>query len=102
MTQEQLPGASNAVTMGVVGLVLSFCCWPAGVIFSFIALSGANKADKLHQANPGAYIGHENVKTAKILSYIGIALSIIFLVLTILYFAAIFAFIGMEGMQADF
>ena len=102
MTQEQLPGASNAVTMGVVGLVLSFCCWPAGVVFSIISLSGANKADKFYQANPGAYTGHENVKTAKILAYIGIALSIIFVVLTILYFAAIFAFIGMEGMQADF
>ena len=102
MTQEQLPGASNAVTMGVVGLILSFCCWPAGIIFSIIGLSGANKADKLHQTNPGAYSGHENVKTAKILAYIGIALSIIFLILSILYFAAIFAFIGMEGMQSDF
>lgn len=102
MTQEQLPGASNAVTMGVVGLVLSFCCWPAGVIFSIIALNGANKADKLHQVNPDAYSGHENVKTAKILAYIGIAMSIIFLILSILYFAAIFAFIGMEGMQSDF
>ncbi|MGI9550593.1 MAG: CCC motif membrane protein [Aurantibacter sp.] len=102
MTQEQLPGASNAVTMGVIGLVLAFCCWPAGVIFSIIALNGAKKADKLHQANPDAYSGHENVKTAKILSYIGIALSIIFLVLTILYFAAIFAYLGMEGFQSDF
>lgn len=102
MTQEQLPGASNAVTMGVVGLVLSFCCWPAGVIFSIIGLNGANKADKLHQANPGAYSGHENVKTAKILAYIGIALSIIFLILSILYFAAIFAYIGMDGLQSDF
>jgi len=102
MDQEQLPGASNAVTMGVVGLVLSFCCWPAGVIFSFIALSGANKASKLYQMNPGSYTGHENVKTAKILAYIGIALSIIFVVLTILYFAAIFAYLGMEGIQGDF
>jgi len=102
MTQEQLPGASNAVTMGIVGLILSFCCWPAGVIFSIIGLNGANKADKLHQENPDAYLGHENVRTAKILAYIGIALSIIFLILSILYFAAIFAFIGMEGMQSDF
>jgi len=102
MTQQQLPGASNAVTMGVIGLVLAFCCWPAGVIFSIIALNGAKKADTLFQANPGTYSGHENVKTAKILSYIGIALSIIVLILTILYFAAIIAYLGMEGIQSDF
>ncbi len=102
MTQEQLPGASNAVTMGIVGLVLSFCCWPAGIIFSIMALNGAKKAERLHEANPEAYIGHESAKTAKILAYIGIALAIIFLVLTILYFAAIIALIGMEGIQSEF
>ena len=99
MTLEQLPGASNAVTMAVVGLVLSFCCWPAGIIFSIIGLNGANKADKLYQADPSAYAGHENVKTARILAYIGIALGLIFLVLTILYFAVIIAFIGMEALK---
>jgi len=94
MNQESLPGASNALTMGIISVVGALvCCGPFAAIFSFIGLSNAKKAEKLYQENPGSYTGYENVKTGKILSYIGLALSAIMLVLCILYFGVIIAMI---------
>lgn len=42
--------------------------------------------------NPDLYTGYENVKTGKILAYIGLALAAILLVFTIIYFGLIIAF----------
>ena len=66
MNQESLPGASNALTFGIISIVASlFCCGPFGAIFSFIGLSNGKKAEKLYQENPGTYSGYENVKTGQ-------------------------------------
>lgn len=94
MNQESLPGASNALTFGIISIVGSlFCCGPFGAIFSFIGLSNAKKAERLYQENPGIYSGYDNVKTGKILSYIGLGLAVIMLLLTIVYFGVIAAII---------
>jgi len=92
--QQSLPGASNALTFGIISVVASlFCCGPFGAIFSFIGLSNAKKAEKLYQESPGTYTGFENVKTGRILSYIGIGLAVIMLIIWILYFGFIVAMI---------
>ncbi len=89
---QPLPGASNALTFGIISIVGSlFCCGPFGAIFSIIGLSNAKKAEQIYNENPGEYSGFENVKTGRILSYIGIALSAIILILTIIYFGVIIA-----------
>lgn len=95
MTNQPLPGASNAMTFGILSIVLSlFCCGPFGAIFSFIGLSNAKKAEQAYQADPEAYLtGIDNVKTAKILSYVGIGLAIVMLIFWILYFGVIIAMI---------
>ncbi len=101
MNQQSLPGASNALTMGILSLVLTiFCCGPFGAIFGFIGLSNAKKAETIHFQNPGEYSGYENVKTARILSYIGLALALIYLIFFIIYFGviiAMFATLGLNG-----
>jgi len=98
MNQQPLPGASNALTMGIISLVGAFiCCGPFAIIFSIIGLNSAKKAEKLYMANPELYTGYENVKTGRILSYIGMAVALIYLILIILYFGAIIAFIGTDG-----
>lgn len=104
MNNQQLPGASNALTFGIISIVTAFfCCGPFGAIFSFIGLSNAKKAETAYQENPEIYSGIENVKTAKILSYIGIALAVIMLILWILYFGFIIAMITSGGFDgADF
>lgn len=92
MNNQPLPGASNALTFGIISIVATlFCCGPFGAIFSIIGLSNAKKAEQVYNENPGEYSGFENVKTGRILSYIGIALAVIYLILTIIYFGFIIA-----------
>ena len=94
MEQQPLPGASNALTMGIISVVGALvCCGPFAAIFSIIGLNSAKKAQRTYDENPSAYSGYESVKTGKILSYIGLALSLIMLVLLIIYFGVIIALI---------
>ncbi len=103
MEQQPLPGASNALTMGIISIVGALvCCGPFAIIFSIIGLNSANKAERLYQENPGGYSGYESVKTGKILSYIGLGISLILLVLLIIYFGVIIAFIGSGNFNGDF
>jgi hypothetical protein len=98
MNQISLPGASTAMTMGIISIVGAFvCCGPFAIIFSIIGLVNAKKAERLYQENPGVYTGYDNVKTGRILSYIGMAISLIFLLLAILYFGFIIALISSNG-----
>lgn len=100
MQQEQLPGASNALTYGILSIVLTLtCCGPFGAIFSFLGLSSANKAQRLYTQAAGQYSGIENAKTGKTLSYIGLGLAAIYLVLGVLYFGVIAAIIVAAASQ---
>ncbi|MEZ2414689.1 CCC motif membrane protein [Muriicola sp. E247] len=95
MNQQSLPGASNALTMGILSVVLTLlCCGPFGIIFTILGLNSASKAERLYNENPGMYTGYENVKTGRVLSYVGLALSVCYLLFLILYFGAIIAFIS--------
>ncbi len=95
MSQQPLPGASSTLTWGILSIVLTiFCCGPFGVIFSIVALSKAKTAEKLYNQAPEDYSDFSNVKTGKVLAYIGLALALIYLVFTILYFGAIIALIS--------
>lgn len=97
---EPLPGAKDALTFGILPIVLSiFCCGPFGAIFSFIGLSKAKQAERIHEADGDNYSGFENIKTAKILCYIGLGLAALMLVLLLVYFA-IFGFV-LYGLAAD-
>ncbi len=95
MSQQPLPGASTVLTMGIISIVGTLiCCGPFGAIFSIIALVKAKTANQLYLQNPEAYTDYSNIKTGKILAYIGLAISLIYLVLFILYFGFIVAMIG--------
>ena len=95
MNQQSLPGASNALTMGILSVVLTLvCCGPFGIIFTILGLNSANKAERIYKENPGMYTGYENVKTGRVLSYVGLALAILYLLFIILYFGAIIALIS--------
>ena len=94
MEQRPLPGASNALTMGIISVVGALvCCGPFAAIFSIIGLNSAKKAQRLYDENPGGYTGYESVKTGKILSYVGLALSLVMLVLVIIDFGVIIALV---------
>ena len=94
MEQRPLPGASNALTMGIISVVGALvCCGPFAAIFSIIGLNSAKNAQRLYNENPGGYTGYESVKTGKILSYVGLALSLVMLVIVIIYFGVIIALV---------
>ncbi|MDC6389892.1 CCC motif membrane protein [Maribacter sp. PR1] len=99
MNTQPLPGASNALTFGILSIVLTiFCCGPFGAIFSFIGLSSAKKAENIFNTDMNnSYSGYENAKTGRILSYIGLGLALIYLIFTIIYFGAIVALIMSSG-----
>lgn len=98
MTNQSLPGASNALTFGILSIVLTiFCCGPFGAIFSFIGLSSAKKAERLYQSDKNTYSGYENVKTGRVLSYIGLAIALVYLIFVILYFRVIIAAVMSSG-----
>ncbi len=98
MEHEPLPGASTALTMGIISIVGNFvCCGPFAIIFSIIGLSKAKSAERLYNEDPDRYSGSENIRTGRILSYIGLGLSLITIILTIVYFGFIIAFIGLNG-----
>lgn len=103
MNREILPNSGNALTFGILSIVLTlFCCGPFGGIFGIIGLSKAKNAERIYQEEPERYSGYENVNTGKILSYIGIALAAILLVLTIIYFGAIAAIIAGAASEGAF
>ena len=94
MMPQPVPGSSNAMTFGILSIVLTLtCCGPFGAIFSFIGLSNAKTAQRLFAQSSGEYTGIENANTGKILSYVGLALAGIYLLIFILYFGIIGAFI---------
>lgn len=94
MNQQPLPGASSTLTWGILSIVLTLvCCGPFGAIFSIIALSKAKTAERLYAQSPESYTDYSNVKTGRILAYIGLALALIGLVLVIIYFGVIIALI---------
>lgn len=103
MNRETLPEAGNALTFGILSIALTlFCCGPFGGIFGIIGLSKAKKAERMYNAEPDRYSGYENVKTGRVLSYIGIALAAIYLVFTIIYFGAIAAIIAGAASEGVF
>ncbi|MGJ8731790.1 MAG: CCC motif membrane protein [Cellulophaga sp.] len=101
--KEELPGASSALTMGILSIVLTlFCCGPFGAIFSFIGFAKAKSAKKLFEENPDKYISVDSANTGRILSIVGLVLACVILLFTILYFGVIIAAItagSMDGVQ---
>jgi len=54
----------------------------------------AKKARLIYEESPEQYTGYESAKTGRILSYVGLALSLIMLVFLILYFGVIVALVA--------
>ncbi len=103
MNQQPLPGASTVLTMGILSIVLTLvCCGPFGAIFSIIGLAKAKTATQLYEQSPENYTDYSNVKTGKILSYVGLALALVSLVFVILYFGLIVAAITTGELSGEF
>lgn len=94
MEQQKLPNSTLILVFGIISIV-TCCCYGLGLVFGIVAIVMAGTATKVYMANPELYTGYSNVKTGKILSYVGIALSVIYLV----YVIYLFSTLGMEGIM---
>lgn len=76
-------GAPKTNGMAITGFVCSLlCCWPLGLIFSIIGMNQTGKDPS--QGGRG-------------LALAGLIISIVFAVITLIWWSAIAAVIGMEG-----
>ena len=86
MEQQKLPNSTLILVFGIISIVTCCCYGVLGLIFGVIAIVMAKKATATYLASPEQYSGYQNVKTGKILAYIGIALNVIYLIYTIWLF----------------
>ena len=93
MEKRSLPNASAVLILGIFS-ILTCCCWGViGLILGIIALVLAKKDMELYNENPELYANYSNLNTGKILAIIGIVLSAIYLIYTIVLFTTV----GTEG-----
>ncbi len=95
MEKQKLPNSTLILVFGIISIVTCCCYGVLGLIFAVIALVMAKKATALYMENPELYDGFNNVKTGKILAYIGLTLNVIYLIYTIWLFATL----GTDGIM---
>ncbi len=97
MEQQKLPNSTLILILGILSII--GCCFSwgiAGIILAIIVLVLSKKATALYLESPEIYTGYQNVKTGKILAYVGLGLSILYIILII---GAVLFFGSMEGLQ---
>ena len=94
--QQQVPNSTLILVLGILSII--GCCFYGfvGIILAIVTLVLAKKATRIYAENPEIYTGYQNVKTGKILAYVGLSLSIIYLIMIV---AAFIIFGSLEGIQ---
>jgi len=100
MEQQKLPNSTLILIFGIVSIATCCCYGVIGLVFAIIALVMAKKATEIYNENPEQYTGYKNVKTGKILSYIGILLNVLYLGYVIFLFTS-FGTEGIMNMQQE-
>ena len=95
MEKQKLPNSTLILVFGIISIVTCCCYGVLGLIFGIIAIVMSKKATALYLENPEQYSGYQNVKTGKILAIIGVILSVIYLAVTVYFYATL----GMEGIM---
>ena len=92
----ELPNATAVLILGIASIVC--CCGHGilGIICGIIALVLAKTATNLYDSNPGKYTegSFKNMNAGKICALIGLSLSVIYLILSIV----LIAIVGISGL----
>ena len=94
MERQQLPNSTLILIFGILSIIGCCCYGVLGIIFGIIALVMAKRATEIYNAQPELYTGYQNVKTGRILAIIGLVLSEISLLSSIVM---IIMYGGVEG-----
>ena len=95
MNQQKLPNATAVLVLGIVSIVSCCCYGVPGLITGIIGLVLYKKDNALYQQNPTQYSDYNNLNTGRILSIIGIVLS----VLMIFYMVFLISYIGWDALS---
>lgn len=92
--QINLPNATTVLVLGIISIVGCFCYGIVGIICGIIALILAKKDKNAYNINPERYTlsSLKNLNSGRICAYIGLSISIIYLLISI----SIIAFFGLE------
>jgi M penetrans paralogue family 26 len=81
--RPQLPNATATLVLGICSIVGCFCYGVVGIICGVIALVISREGVQMHKADPGAYAGWQNMNAGRICAFIGIGLSLLYLILVV-------------------
>lgn len=95
MEKQKLPNATAVLVLGILSIVTCCCYGILGLILGIIGLYLAKKDADLYLANTDLYSNYNNIKTGKILCYIGLVLNVIYLLLCVWMIATF----GFETLQ---
>lgn len=96
MERQTLPNSTLILVLGILSIVGCCCYGIIGLILGIVTIVLAKKATALYAENPELYDGYNNVKTGKILAYVGIGLSVIYVIIMII---ALIIYGGIEGIE---
>lgn len=94
---QKLPNATLALVLAIIAYVA--CCFSyglGGIVLSIIALVLANKDRKTYLLQPENYDNYGQVKTARILAIVALALSVLIILLSL---GALLFFGSIEGIE---
>lgn len=83
---EKLPNSTLVLVLGIISIITCLC-YGQGLILGIVNLVLARNTSRMYHANPDKYTGHGDVKLGRILSIIGIVLSLLFLIMIIVSLA---------------
>ena len=85
--QEDLPNHVGILVLGIVSIVTCWCYGIIGVILGTISLIMASKAQQLYMEDPERYThsSYKNMNAGKVTAIVGLALSGIYLLVTLAY-----------------
>ena len=101
MERQTLPNSTLILVLGILSIIGCCCYGIIGLILGIVTIVLAKKATAIYAENPELYDGYNNVKTGKILAYVGIALSVIYVIIMIIGLIIYGGIEGIEEMQRE-
>lgn len=93
MENQKLPNATAVLVLGILS-ILTCICYGGGLIFGVIALFLAASDMKSYRIAPENYTNYQNLNIGRILSIIGLILSILMIIVMVW----IISVIGMDAL----
>ena len=81
--KEKLPNSTASLVLGIFSIITCWCYGLPGIILGIIGYFQGKKAIEIHNEDPELYEGVGNANAGKIISIIGVILSLIVIVYAI-------------------